>query len=353
MKKRSRLIVVVILVVTSFLIAFKLKTNRQEYKEEIVLAQKDVDKIAVTTERINTGKINKDIVFTGTLEASEVLTVLSETQGKIIKIYKKKGDRIKAGDVIAKVDDDVIAANVLTAEANYSQFERDMERLKRLSEENAVTKRDLEQTSIGMKKAKADLITARKALSNTSIKAPISGYINNDYITQGQFLGGGSPVCEIVNNSSLKINIKITENEVYKVKAGQTVTIHLSAFPDKKFIGKITSVAEKADMAMKFNVEITLKNDANTHLRSGLYAEVELPIRNDEMLLIRKEAIIGSMEKPVVFIAKNGKAERHEIVIGQSNDSYVEAYSGLSNGDELIVSGQLNLKNGDDIKVVN
>lgn len=280
------------------------------------------------------------------------MNLVSETQGKIIKIYKEKGDRVSAGDIIAKVDDEVIAANVLTAEANYEQFEKDIARLKRLSEENAVTRRDLEQAEIGLKKAKADLITAKKMLSNTSIKSPISGYINNDYITVGQVLGGGSPVCEIVNNNKLKLNIRISEREVYKIKPGQPVAIRLTVFPDQQFTGRITSIAEKADAVLKFNVEITVDNDVNAHLKSGLFAEAELPVTNEENLIINKASIVGSMESPVVYVAKNGKAIKRQLVIGQSNDKQVEVLSGLSEDDQVIVSGQMNLKDGDDIKII-
>ena len=350
--KGSRIIALAVLVAVVLLVAFKLKGNKQRVHDEVAFSQRKVENIPVSIETVKKGTLSENVIASGTLEASEFLNLVSETQGKIVKIYKEKGDRVAAGDVIAKVDDEVIAANVLTAEANYTQFEKDVERLTRLSEENAVTKRDLEQANIGLKKAKADLITAKKALSNTSIKAPISGYINNDFITEGQLLGGGSPVCEIVNNNRLKLNIKVPENAVYKIKVGQTVVVSLSVFPDKKFSGKISAIAEKADAVLKFNVEITLDNDVNAHLKSGLYAEVELPVTNEEKLLISKIAIVESMERPVVYVASNGKAVRRTLIIGQSNNEQVEVLSGLSDGDQVIVSGQLNLKDGDDIKII-
>ncbi len=350
--KGSRIIALAVLVAVVLLVAFKLKGNKQRVHDEVAFSQRKVENIPVSIETVKKGTLSENVVASGTLEASEFLNLVSETQGKIIKIYKEKGDRVAAGDVIAKVDDEVIAANVLTAEANYSQFEKDVERLTRLSEENAVTKRDLEQASIGLKKAKADLITAKKALSNTSIKAPISGYINNDFITEGQLLGGGSPVCEIVNNNRLKLNIKVPENAVYKIRIGQTVVVNLSVFPDKKFTGKISAIGEKADAVLKFNVEITLNNDMKSHLKSGLYAEVELPVTNEERLILNKIAIIESMERPVVYVASNGKAVRRTLITGQSNNEQVEVLNGLSEGEQVIVSGQLNLKDGDDIKII-
>lgn len=349
--RKSGIVATLIIIITVALIAFRLMGNRNRYLNEISVAQRKVERIAVSIDTISTGTINENVRANGVLEPSEVLTVVSETQGKIISVLREKGDKVAKGDELVKVDDEVISANVLTAEANYAQFEKDIERLTRLSEENAVTKRDLEQATIGLKKAKADMITAHKALSNTTIKAPISGYINNDYVTTGQFLGGGSPVCEIVNNSILKLNIRITEDEVYRISKGQVVTVHLTVFPDKNFTGRITSIAEKADMAMKFNVEITLLNDENAHLRSGLYAEAELPVKSMERLIINKSAIVGSMQKPVVYVVKDGKAEKREIVMGQTNEERAEVLGGLSKGELLIVSGQLNIKDGDDIKI--
>jgi membrane fusion protein, multidrug efflux system len=350
--KRSRIIILAIAIIAIAAIALQLKSNKAKFKSDVAFSQRKVEKIPVVVETAQKGVLSENVVATGMLEASEVLNLVSETQGKIVAIHKEKGDQVRTGDVIAKVDDEVISANVLTAEANCAQYEKDVDRLTRLSEQNAVTKRDLEQATIGLKKAKADLITARKALNNTAIKAPIPGYINSDAITSiGQLVNPGTQICEIVNNSKLKLNIKVSEKEVYKIKVGQQVTVLLTVFPDQKFSGRITSIAEKADAAMKFNVEITLINDATAHLRSGLYAEALLPVKNEEKIIISKSSIVGSMESPVVFLAKNGKAVKTALVTGQSNDKSIEVLKGLSAGDQVIISGQLNLKDGDEVKI--
>jgi membrane fusion protein, multidrug efflux system len=351
-KNRTRIILIVILIVSTILIVFKLRSNKKEVQNNIAYAQSKIDRIPVVVTPASTGVLSENVVATGTLEPFESLSLVSETQGKIIKIYKQKGDRVVSGEAIVKVDDEVIAANVLTAEANYTQYQKDVDRLTRLSGENAVTKRDLEQVTIGLKKAKADLINAKKALNNTCIKSPINGFINSSNLTIGQFLAGGSSVCEIVNNNSLKLNIKVSESEVYKISKGQNVSIRLTVFPDKQFSGRITAIAEKADAAMKFNVEITLNNNANTHLRSGLYAEAELPVKNQNRVIIPKACIVGSMESPVVFIAQDSKAVKRTLIIGQSNDKQVEVLSGLSVNEQIIINGQLNLKNGDQINIV-
>jgi multidrug efflux pump subunit AcrA (membrane-fusion protein) len=114
---RTGLIATVIIVVAAAFIGFRLKSNRNEYLDEIAVARRKVDRIAVSIDTVNTGIILENVKATGTLESSEALMVVSETQGRIVSIFREKGDVVSKGDVIAKVDDEVISANVLTAEA--------------------------------------------------------------------------------------------------------------------------------------------------------------------------------------------------------------------------------------------
>lgn len=352
--KKSIIITAVIAIAAVVFVVVKLSSNKKKFQNEVAIAKSTIKKIPVSVQEVSRGALSENVVVTGTLEASQVLDLVSETQGKIVHVYHKEGDYVSAGSVIVKVDAEVISANVLTAEANYTQNQKDVERYTRLAQENAIAKRDLEQANIGLKKSKADLINAKKALSNTAIKAPISGFINSDNnLTVGKYLSSGTTICQIVNNNVLKLNVKVSDDEVYKIKKGQLVDVHLTVFPDKEFSGHITSIAEKADEAMKFNVEITLKNDKEAHLKSGLYAEVELPIKSENKIIIDKRAIVGSMKSPVVYVVEKGKAEKRDLIIGQSNDTQVEVLSGLSEGENIIVNGQLNLKDGDEVDVIN
>jgi hypothetical protein len=87
-------------------------------------------------------------------------------------------------------------------------------------------------------------------------------------------------------------------------------------------------------------------------LKSGLFAEVQFPVSSKKCLVIRKESITGSMEKPQVFVVEKNNAVLKDIVTGTSNDYYIEIVSGLNNGDQVIYSGQLNLSNKDQVKII-
>ncbi|MFT3738069.1 MAG: biotin/lipoyl-binding protein [Breznakibacter sp.] len=127
----SRIVIAAIVVVAAGLMVFQLISNKKEILKNIEFAQRKIEKVPVSVEMAQKGRLSQKVVSTGVLEASEVLNLVSETQGKIVKIYKRKGDRVNAGDAIVKVDDEVISANVLTAEANYAQFQRDVERFRK------------------------------------------------------------------------------------------------------------------------------------------------------------------------------------------------------------------------------
>ena len=100
-------------------------------------------------------------------------------------------------------------------------------------------------------------------------------------------------------------------------------------------------------------MEITVKNNQEVLLRSGQYAEVHIPLPEKKKLVISKECIIGSMEKPTVFVIENGVAKEKKIITGESDNDSISVISGLKEGDLVVYSGQLNLIENDKVKVIN
>lgn len=353
MKTLKQISVALIILALIGLAAYRLNSNKEKIKTTTVLASQTISEVPVRIVSPQTGTISKQISTTGTVSATEELVVLSETQGKVKKIHKNVGDRVQKNEVIVEVDDEIIAANVLVAEANFEQQTKDIERLQRLEQGNAIPKHDVEQARIGLKKAEADLITARKALRDTKIKAPISGVINKRLVENGQFISGGMPICEIVNTSKLKIWVKVPEKDIFKLKKGQVVNVIIPAFPGKTFTGKINSIGEKADNAMKFDAEVIMdNNDGDQHLKAGLFSEVQIPVEASETILIEKTAITGSMKNPSVFVIEGDIAVKKDIIINESDEKFVEVVSGLKKEDRVVVSGQLNLNDGDRVKII-
>jgi RND family efflux transporter MFP subunit len=353
MKTVKRILLPAILLMLIILVFYKLSSNRENIEETTILASQTIGETPVKTSVAKNGTIKQQVLATGTLGAIEELTVLSETQGQITKIHKYVGDPVQKNEIIAEINDETIAANVLVAEANYEQQEKDIERYERLEQGQAIAKHDLEQARTGLKKAEADLISARKALRDTKIKAPISGIINKRMVENGQFISGGMPVFEIVNTTKLKIWIKVPEKEIFKIRKGQEVNISIPAALGETFSGKINAIGEKADNSMNFDVEVILDNPKGQfRLKAGLFAEVTIPIEATETIIIEQTALVGSRQKPSVFIIEDNKAVKRDIVTGSSDGRNVEVVRGLTTRDQVVVSGQLNLTDGNRVKII-
>ncbi len=332
---------------------YTLSRNKANIQYQATQASQTISEIPVRVIQPALGSLKHQVFATGILSPAEELIVVSETGGKILKYHKQVGEVVRKNDVLVEVEDEIIRASVLVAEANYEQLKKDIARYERLEQGNAIAKHDLEQARIGLKKAEADLIKAEKALKDTKITSPIAGVVNQRMVETGQFVSPGLPVYEIVNTGQLKIWIKIPEKDIFKISKGQEVMIKVPSLSGDPFRGRVTSLGEKADRSMKFDVEVTLENrPGKDHMKAGLYAEVTIPVKASEALIIDKAAITGSLTEPSVFVIEDGKASLRNIRISDSNDKQVEVVSGLTGEDRVIVGGQLNLREGNAVKII-
>lgn len=327
-------------------IVFILINNKKQIDAETRLASEASSEIAVHVVEAKTERITTQIEADGVFMPYRFLPLISETQGEIVEIYKEKGDYVRKGQLIARVDDEMIKANVLVAEANYEQMEKDLKRFEKLIKKDAITLQQYEKAKIGLKKANADLITARKHLKNTKIEAPVSGTITNRPIELGLVIGGGTKICEIVNIDKLKMTVKVAENEVLKINEGMTVRIKPDVYNDVELKGTVTAVGVMAGKGLKYDVDIELNNSKEHPLKAGMYATVIFPAIEKESLVIERKALTGSIKNPTVFVVKDNKAELRELITGTVTNNKIEVLRGIDEGDKVVVSGQINLKDG-------
>lgn len=349
----KKVIYIVAVLVALGAIGFTLMNNKEEMAASAAIAERKSEAIPVVVTSPALGQVDKSFTAQGNFIPEQDLTLLSETQGQVIKLYKQNGDRVKAGELLAQVDAQVLRAEVVRAEANYTKTKRDLERFENLAEGDAITKRQLEEARLGYSNAQANLITARKRLADASIKSPISGRINEKFIEVGSFLNPGTQLFNIVNVDNLKMNVKVSEAQVGLIKDGQQVKIKADAASNDTFAGKVTAVAAKGDKALNYNVEIQVSNPADNPLKAGMYGTAYFEVADQrEALLLSREAVVGSLQNPQVFVVQNGSAFLKDIQVGNAFGNKVEVTGGLQAGEQVVQSGQINLKNGTKVSVL-
>ncbi|MTI24893.1 efflux RND transporter periplasmic adaptor subunit [Fulvivirga kasyanovii] len=332
------------------LVAFVLKSNKEEMKQNVKLAQIEPDFIPVNTEPLTKRKIVKSFKVNGNLIPNKEVTVSSEMPGVIKAILIEDGVYVKSNQILARLDDQTIKATLDLAKANFDKIEKDKKRIENLFEAGGISQQDLDNIQLAHIKAKTDLISAEKAYNDTFIRAPFSGINDKRYIEKGSYVRGGDPLFDIVDVERMKMEVMVSENEIQQVELGMSVTITIQALGINQIEGTVSKIGVRSSQALTFPVEIKITN-ASKNLKSGMFGTAHFNFQSVDALAINRSVLVGSIKNPQVYIYQDSTAVLKNIDVGQRNDNYLEVVSGLNEGDLVITSGQINLVDGAKIRI--
>ena len=352
---KKNILTVVLIIAAIALIAFTLSKNKTENKAKTdIVAQKNAA-ISVKTAQVKTEEVSLEFLANGNFEPIQELTFSAEKLGKVISVLVKEGDYVNVGQTLVIVRSDVINVNAQTAKAVYDNAKSDHDRYENAYKTGGVTKQQLDQSKLAMTNAGASLKQANINVGDTKVKASIKGFINKKYIEPGSILTGmpATAMFDIVNVSKLKLKVTVDESQVASLKLGNTINVTSSVFPDKTFLGKITFIAAKADESLNFPVELEIENSGNNSLKAGMYGTANFGSKNKQQLkVVPRNAFVGSVSSNEVFVVENGVAKLKKVTSGKILGDLVEIVDGLSDGDIVIITGQINLQDGNTVEVI-
>jgi RND family efflux transporter MFP subunit len=309
--------------------------------------------------------VSEKISFTGTLEAAKKITITPETGGKIARIYVREGDRVKAGTLLAELETEAIRlqlrqaeAGLAVAQASFNDAAKNKERMDRLMKENAVSEQQTEKIQLAYDSAKAQfdqagasVNLARYALGVSLMKAPFSGVIGAKNAEVGDVInpmmssyGGASGVLTLMDLSKIKMVVDVPENDILRIRRGQTAALKAATDSSRTFTGEITVASITADPATKkFRVEAVFDNPDES-LRPGTFGEVTFAVETRESALAVPQKAV--LDKTHIFVVRDGKAVKSDVTLGLQNTTLVEVLSGIAEGDLVIVEGNYGLEDG-------
>jgi RND family efflux transporter MFP subunit len=234
-----------------------------------------------------------------------------------------------------------------------------VERFQKLSASGAVTARELEETQITLRSVESRIAELKDQLSNTTVVSPVTGIIDRDFFEEGTLLTAGSPVADIVDDRSLKMKISLTEKEILRLRKGDRTIITTDIYPGKTFPGTVEVIAPKGNDTYSYAVELKLDDVVAgvqnfEPLRSGMYATASFSTdeSGEKAIVVSRKAIAGGMKDPYMFVVRNGRAYKTPVQLGQVDNDRAEVAQGISAGDEVVVSGQVNLKEGVEVSII-
>ena len=333
--------------IATVLIVLILINNKSKLEAGIIKEKNGVHSVSI--EPVKFEIINSKLNYIGITEAINDVELISETSGKVKKVFVENGSRVTANSILVQVDDQILQANYKLAEAALDKAKLDLSRFETLMKEGNLSTSDLENSRIALKNAEAQFVLAKKYLSNTSIQSPINGTIVNRYVNIGSTVAPGTPVANIVDISKLKIKINIPEKDFTKIKTGETAFITSNLYPGQTLEAKVKSVSVKADESHNYSVELTIDNSKNI-LSAGMYVDVGFKFSTQETVLsISRVSLIGSIKDPKVYIVQNSRAIQKEILVGGEIENRLIVLNGLSKGDQVVTEGRNNLQDGSNV----
>jgi len=334
----------------------KLQANKEIIDQEASKTEVRIAKIPVTTVLVAEETIKNDLELIGTFEARKELSIIAESQGRITRLNIKEGQYVRKGQAIASIDNTTMQSQLATAKATLQKAKKDVERFENLLSKGAISQTQYEEVKLSMQNQESNLTSIEQQLKYASAKSPMSGIIKEIKLGEGSFATPGTEIATVVDISQLNLIVKMDEKDVVKVKNDQKVKIITEVYPDVTFIGKINQISVQADAVRKYGVEIQLKNTKANPLKAGMYGYVTIPSTlnggEQKSLTIPRKSVVGSVKKPQVYLAKNGKAILTDIAIGETVGENVIVQDGLVVGDRVITTGQINLDNGRDISII-
>ena len=351
----KRIIIAVLVVIVAIgAIALVLTNNKKKNEAKTAFIAEGGGAVAVRVANVEKKVLDLDFSTNGIFAPKQELNFLSENAGRVSKIFVDEGARVRKGQVLARIDAEIINTDRETAEATYQNALRDEARYKSSYETGGVTQQQLDQAKLATQNAKLRLQASQRRVSDANIKSPIDGIVNKKYIEVGAFVTAqGTELFELVDVSKLKLKVNVNEAQVASLKKGDQIDIKSSVFPTEKFTGKVTFIAAKADATLNFPIEVEVANNTNNSLRAGMYgtAVFNFP-KQAPSILIPRTSFAGSVSSNQVFVLENNTSKLRKVVSGRILGDNVEILDGLKEGETVITSGQINLTEGTPVSIV-
>ena len=317
-----------------------------------------------------------------TLEAKEEVTLYPKVSGRLEELFKHKGEYVKKGEIIARLDhretDAKIRsaqAQVLVGNAQLAQAQAELEnaaleqsRYERLFKEGYATQQQLDSkktlyrtskaqvdlAQAQLRQLKADLETLKVDLSEYTLQAPFSGIILDDYNhAPGNMITPSTSVVRLADTNILKAEIQVPESRIPRISLGMPAKLSVTGFENRRFEGTVHFISPFVDTATRTTLaEVYVDNASEKYLlKPGMFAQVFFVEGHQEKaLMIPSGAVFQEDEEFWVFTVRENKAYRQEITPGIRTGEEIQALQGLAPEDLVIIRGGKNLKSGDEIQ---
>lgn len=280
----------------------------------------------------------------GTVRPIKEAQVAAKVTGRLLEIKAVPGTRVKAGDVLAKLESGELEASLARAQAALVQADRDLARFLSLRDSGAIAISEYEQAESRQGMAAATVLEIKTMVENATVKAPFDGMITRKYVEPGDLGTPGRPLFAMEDSSLLRLEINVAEAMSGAMVVGGKLRAEISG-AGADFDGVISEVAPSADVGSRtFQVKLDLpKTEA---LRAGQFGRAFLPRGKRLALSVPASAVFSRGQMDYVFVATENTARLRIVRIGKTQDGRTEILAGLDSGESIVLNPPVAMQDG-------
>lgn len=300
--------------------------------------------ISVNGVVVKSSSVTETIHVTGSLLSNKEVEIRNEITGRLIKIYFQEGTKVNQGDLLVKIYDLDLQAQLKKLKLDLQLTKINESRAADLLKVEGISKQEYEQALNTFQRVEADISLLEIQISKTEIRAPFSGIVGLENVNEGSLLSMNTKIVSLQELNPMKLEFSIPERYKAMIRKGQELHFTLDSDP-QEYSAAIYAYEPKIDpLTRSLSIRARCDNKDGS-LSPGAFAKIELPLSSiDDALMIPSEAIIPELKGYKLFVQSGGKASPRKVEIGMRNDSTVQIISGIAAGDTVLTNGIMQLR---------
>lgn len=304
---------------------------------------------SVAVRRIRVPRIESSV---GTIRAVRETTIGSKLLARVVEVNLKAGQKVRAGDVLVRLDAADLQAKlkqaraaVVSAKANHAQAVRDEKRYGELLKSNAASRQDYEKMATAVRSSEAELQRAGEVVNEVqatldwaTVQAPMDGTVIDKKVDVGDLVTPGQALVTLFDPARMQLVASVRESLAHRLEVGQNIDVDIEGIK-KQCTGTISEIVPEAQVASRaFQVKVT--GPCPTGVYTGMFGRVLIPLDEEQVLVIPRQAVRNVGQLELVDVVEQNHTRRRAVRTGRVFKDDVELLSGLQEGEQVVVPAE-------------
>ncbi len=327
-------------------------------EEEIALRS-----VEVTT--IGKDSISNSFSYSGKAAASKEISVVPTIPGEVTSYHFEVGDSVRENQVLFTVDSSTLNDQLRSAEANYNASKLNLANAEKtytsnkvLFEQGIIAETEMDQIKLAYESAKANiealevnLDILKKQINDCTVTSPMSGVIVTRNVERGSYASQSSPAYVIMDLSTIKVEVGVSEQGVNSIKIGDAVQVSMSAVSDTPLIGKVSTISPASSATGTYLIKVELDNK-DGRIKSGMLADVNFTKEKaEDVLVLPRSTVLTKDDETYIYVVDGDTAKKTPVTIGIDTGETVQITSDLPEGTQVVTRGQTYLSDGEKVTI--